>query len=418
MQGDISHYGSQQPDRDESPIRFSAPPADRLVWLNVLDRLADPLLTNLSQGRLKRVMPVETAHDTAEDRRKYSYLEALGRLMNGVAPWLQVHLPAGHEADLQKRYVDLARQAVQAAVTPGSADCLSFNEGPQSLVDAAFLAQAVIRAPEILWEQLDGATQGHFVSALKSTRSILPPFNNWLLFSGIVEAALYVMGAEWDHVRVDYALRQTEQWYKGDGMYGDGPEFRWDYYNSLVIHPLLIDILGTFHEEASGFTGDKTSAETSPWASLLGRVLARAQRHAEILEHMIGPDGSFPPIGRSLAYRFGVFHLLSQLALRHQLPASLPPAQVRCALTAVIRRMIEAPGTFDAQGWLTIGFCGHQPDIGEHYISTGSLYLCAAGLLPLGLPYQDEFWQGAPQDWTAKKLWSGQNMPPDHALEM
>ena len=58
---------------------------------------------------------------------------------------------------------------------------------------------------------------------------------------------------------------------------------------------------------------------------------------------------------------------------------------MRGALTAIIRRSIEAPGTFDADGWLRIGFCGHQPGVGETYISTGSLYLCAVGLLPLGL---------------------------------
>jgi hypothetical protein len=33
-------------------------------------------------------------------------------------------------------------------------------------------------------------------------------------------------------------------------------------------------------------------------------------------------------------------------------------AQVRVALTAVITRTIDAPGTFDAKGWLRIGLCG------------------------------------------------------------
>ena len=76
--------------------------------------------------------------------------------------------------------------------------------------------------------------------------------------------------------------------------------------------------------------------------------------------------------------------------------------------------MIEAPGTFDSAGWLTIGFAGHQPRLGERYISTGSLYLCAVGLLPLGLPTDDPFWTSPPADWTAKKIWSGQNINADH----
>ena len=83
----------------------------------------------------------------------------------------------------------------------------------------------------------------------------------------------------------------------------------------------------------------------------------------------------------------------------------------------MIRKMIEAPGTFDANGWLQIGFCGHQPALGESYVSTGSLYLCSAGLLPLGLPPMDEFWSAPPERWTAQKLWSCENLPADHAMK-
>ena len=85
-------------------------------------------------------------------------------------------------------------------------------------------------------------------------------------------------------------------------------------------------------------------------------------------------------------------------------------------MTAVIRRMIEAPGTFDADGWLTIGFAGHQPSIGESYISTGSLYLCTAGLIPLGLPATDEFWRAPAADWTSRKAWNGRDLSADHAI--
>jgi hypothetical protein len=152
------------------------------------------------------------------------------------------------------------------------------------------------------------------------------------------------------------------------------------------------------------------------WKELAARELERARRYAAIQERLIASDGSFPPFGRSIAYRFGAFHLLAQIALRRALPDGIAPAQVRAALSAVIRRSIEAPGTFDSDGWLRIGFCGHQPGIGEPYISTGSLYLCATGLLPLGLPASDEFWSAPPQPWTSAKAWTGQPFPIDHAL--
>jgi len=224
------------------------------------------------------------------------------------------------------------------------------------------------------------------------------------MFSATVEAGLKLLGAAWDRVRVDYALRQHEQWYKGDGTYGDGPSFHWDYYNSFVIQPMLLDVVKA--------CGDDSQA----WSDMRARVLDRARRYGAILERLVGPDGTFPPIGRSLAYRCGAFHLLAALSLSDQLPDALPPAQARAALAAVIRRTLDAPGTFDANGWLTIGFAGHQPGIGERYISTGSLYLCAVAFLPLGLAADHAFWTGPDMRTTAMRAWNGQEFTIDHAI--
>lgn len=240
--------------------------------------------------------------------------------------------------------------------------------------------------------------------ALKSTRTRKPAFNNWLLFSAMIETALFLMGEEdWDMMRIDFALKQHEQWYVGDGIYKDGPEFHMDYYNSYVIHPMIVDII------------DHIGNQSGDWEGIKEQILKRAVRYATILERMISPEGTFPVIGRSIAYRFGAFQHLAQMALQHRLDETLEPAGVRCALTAVIRRSIEAPGTFDENGWLQIGLSGHQPELGEKYISTGSLYLCATVFLPLGLSEDDPFWQGA-AEWTSRKVWSGGHIVIDHAL--
>lgn len=375
---------------------------DRGAWLAVLRRLADPVLNNLAGETLKLRMPVEQA--PGANREGVTHLEAFGRLIAGIAPWLDLPADGTDEGRLRARYADLARRAMDRAVDPASKDFLNFTRGGQPLVDAAFLAQGVLRAPGTLNEGLEAATRRNLVTALESTRAILPGFNNWLLFSATVEAALARLGAPWDRMRVDYAVRQHEQWYKGDGVYGDGPEFHWDYYNSFVIHPMLLDVLAVFR------------GQTPAWKEIAARAEPRAGRYAAVLERLIAPDGSFPPIGRSLAYRCGAFQLLAQMALRRALPEGVSPAQVRGALGAVIRKTMEAPGTFDGDGWLRLGFCGHQPGIAERYISTGSLYLCAVALLPLGLPPDDEFWSAAPQPWTAARAWSGQPFPIDHAL--
>jgi hypothetical protein len=98
------------------------------------------------------------------------------------------------------------------------------------------------------------------------------------------------------------------------------------------------------------------------------------------------------------------------------LPEGVEPQQVRAALLTVIRNQIEAKGTFDDKGWLKIGFYGSQLQLGEQYISTGSLYLCSEAFLILGLSSEDDFWKGPDREWTQKRIWSGKDIPIDHAI--
>src|SRR5262245_37869290 len=389
--------------------RFSAPliqpalvPSEREAWWRMLSRVADPVLTNLAQRTLRANMPIEQADGA--DRRAVTHLEAFGRLLAGMAPWLELSTVAGAEEQMHSRYRTLARQALANAVDPTSPDVMNFTRESQPLVDAAFLAQGLLRAPNALARTLDQTTRGRLIDALASTRAITPGFSNWLMFSVMVEAGLKLLGAPWDRLRVDYALRQHEQWYKGDGTYGDGPNFHWYYYNSFVIQPMLLDVLAL------------CGSESPAWEGMRAHVVERAQRYGAILERLVAPDGSFPAIGRSLAYRCGAFHLLAALALNNQCPDGLPPAQARAALSAVIRRTLDAPETFDRNGWLTIGLAGHQSGMGERYISTGSLYLCAVACLPLGLAADHPFWSGPDTPTTGVRAWSGQSFPIDHAL--
>ena len=376
---------------------------DRASWLARVDRTFGPVLRALAAGQLRATMPVETVPG-ATGRDAVTHLEAVGRALMGLAPWLA--LPAASDAEGRQRaaLVGLIREGLDQAVRPDGPDRLNFNQGSQPLVDAAFLAQAFLRAPS-LWQSLGELTRSRLLDAFRSARVILPGFNNWLLFAATVEAFLKKAGdTTWDRMRIDYALRQHEQWYKGDGIYGDGPQFHFDYYNAFVIQPMLVDVL------------DACADDRPAWQAMRQPVLTRARRYAAIQERLIAPDGSYPPVGRSLAYRCGAFQGLAHAALRHDLPADVTPGQARSALGAVIARTLDAPGTYDSKGWLTLGLCGHQPGVAETYISTGSLYLCSAAFLPLGLPATDPFWTDAPRDWTARRAFSGQAIPIDHAL--
>src|SRR5262249_12951742 len=160
--------------------------------IDVLRRLADPVLGNLANGTLKARMPVEQAGGS--NRKSVTHLEAVGRLIAGIAPWLELAAAETPEGRLRLEYAALARRAISRAAHPSSTDFLNFARDRQPLVDAAFLAQGILRAPRTLGAGFDPATRRQLVAALQSTRAITPGFNNWVLFSAMVEACLKVLG--------------------------------------------------------------------------------------------------------------------------------------------------------------------------------------------------------------------------------
>ena len=112
------------------------------------------------------------------------------------------------------------------------------------------------------------------------------------------------------------------------------------------------------------------------------------------------------------------------MAWYQTLPKELSNGQVRAALTQVLHRMFDQQDrsallldsfkNFNEGGYLTIGFCGHQPETADWYTNNGSLYMTSLAFMPLGLPANHPFWTDAPQPWTQVKAWGGQPFPKDH----
>ncbi|OLY90664.1 hypothetical protein SAMN05444008_101319 [Cnuella takakiae] len=380
---------------------------DRQLWLRYLDKVARPVFSNLAADNLKANMPVQLAPkvDNAQSRTSVSYLEAFGRTLSGIGPWLNNEGGGKEEVALRNQYRQWALQALANAVNPAAKDYLQWNGG-QPLVDASFLAFGLVRCPW-LWDHADSSVKAGVVTAFKQTRATVPAYTNWILFSGMIEAFFCRYGYEYDVVRIEFAVREfAHHWYVGDGLFSDGMNFAMDYYNSIVIHPYLASIVDIINGKTRRFGW---------FAPHLDKI---NKRYAEIQERSINTDGSFPVFGRSIAYRSGVFHHLADMALRNKLPESLSPAAVRSALAAVLQKTLGAPKTFNERGWLNIGLHGAQPGLGEPYITTGSLYLAAHIFLPLGLPDTDPFWAAPAAPWTAVKVWNGEDIPADHAVEV
>lgn len=380
--------------------------SDRKFWLSQLDKIAKPMMRSLAHDSLRINMPttVSIHIDNAEHRRKVQYVEVLGRVLSGIAPWLQLEGGNAEEVALRNQYRRWALQGIKNAVDSSAKDFMQFNIGGQQLVDASYIALAFHRAPW-LWKNLDSVSKVRMVASFRTTRQFKPVFSNWLLFSAMTEAFFAENGYDWDPMRVDYAMQQLEEWYRGDGMYSDGAKYAFDYYNSFVIHPYLSAISEIINKKNNSY---KDFGE---------KIDKRNERYAIIQERLINTDGTYPATGRSIIYRGAAFQHLADMALRKKLPAQLSPASIRCALTAVIRKTLESPTTFTKEGWLTIGLYGSQPNLGDFYNNSGSPYICTNIFLPLGLPETDPFWANPPEQWSAQKIWSGQDFKNDHSAD-
>lgn len=375
--------------------------SDRSEWVELLCRIATPVLEPMSRGELQRTMKVEYSPTWDNRDKRVAYMEAFGRLIAGISPWLALPDDGTAEGVLRTRMKDWALKSYANAVDPSSPDRLYWEGPSQTLVDAAYIAQSFLRAPS-LWQSLDKVTQQRYISEFKNLRRISPAYNNWILFRAIIEAFLLTVGEQVDGFALKVACEKTAEWYLSDGWYSDGPEFSLDYYNAYVIHPMLIDVL-----EAIEAKGIYTSLKSE-------LAIRRMQRFNVLIERLISPEASFPAIGRSATYRMGAFQSLALAAWKYGLPKPLTSGQVRHALTSVMKRMFAVEGNFSKEGYLQLGMVGHQPNIADYYTNSGSLYMTALVFLPLGLPADAPFWTEPAEDWTQRRVWSGRPFAKDY----
>lgn len=442
--------------------RKTAPaPTDREVWTALLYRMAQPVLEPMSEGRLQQTMTYENGNleisPTWDGRnKKVTYMEAFGRLMAGLAPWLSLPDDDTAEGTLRKQTRQWALQAYRHAVDPSSPDYLGWGSGGQTLVDAAYVVESFHRGYEALWLPLDTDTKLRYIHELQQLHRYDPPYQNWFLFCGMEESFLLkasydpavrealkdkehirALGLQitepiYDAFRIKTAVNKAEEWYQGDGWYSDGPSFAFDYYNSYVIHPMYTECLEMVcdvqpHNSYLVRSLDQNYRNLGP-TERLAEARKRMQKYSCILERLVSPEGTYPVFGRSIPYRLAVFQPLAMLAWQKRLPEQLPEGQVRAMLTAVMKRMYkgdlqqlfgekpsaDAPTNFNAGGFLTIGFVGSHPNVADTYTNNGSLYMTSLAFLPLGLPADDPFWTAPAQSWTSKRAWEGEDFPKDH----
>ncbi len=382
---------------------------DREYWCQQAYKMAQPVLENMAKGELQKNMQLEVSPNWDGRNKKVAYMETFGRLMAGIAPWLSLPDDDTPEGAQRKQLRQWALAAYKNAVDPESPDYLAWRGHGQALVDAAYVAESLIRGYDALWMPLDEVTKQRYLEEFKQLRRVEPPYTNWFLFSSTIESFIAkAFGTkEYDDFRVMMPIRKTEEWYVGDGWYADGPVFAFDYYTSYVFHAMYLETLQNMIDA-------KQNGTRLDYKKYYDRELKRAQKFSIVLERFISPEGTFPVIGRSTPYRLAALQPLALLAWYQKLPSDLSNGQVRAALTKTMHRMFDQQNNYNEGGFLTIGFCGSQPGTADWYTNNGSLYMTSLSFMPLGLPADHDFWTCEPQPWTQVKAWGGQPFPKDH----
>ena len=376
---------------------------DRQVWADLCYKISQPVLENMSKGNFQKDFPLELSPTWDGRDTKVAYLETFARLMAGISPWLALPDDGTPEGKQRKQLHEWAIQAYKNAVDPNSPDKITWlTNTSQPLCDASYLVESFMRAPEATWGQLDEVTKKRYIEGLKSLRTIRPAYNNWLLFRAMVEVFFMSIGEDVDEYALSVGLQKMSEWYLSDGWYSDGPEYAMDYYNSYVMHPMMVEVVEMCKKH-------KFSTPIS-----LDLAVKRMNRFNTILERFISPEGAYPAVGRSVIYRMGAFQTLAMSAWKYGLPKDLTNGSVRSALTCVMKRMFAVDGNFDDKGYLRLGFAGHQPNLANYYSNNGSLYMTSLVFMPLGLPADHPFWTAPAEPWTSQKAWSGQEFPEDY----
>ncbi|WP_440422721.1 DUF2264 domain-containing protein [Prevotella merdae] len=376
---------------------------DRQVWADLCYKISQPVLENMSKGNFQKDFPLELSPTWDGRDTKVAYLETFARLMAGISPWLALPDDGTPEGKQRKQLHEWAIQAYKNAVDPNSPDKITWlTNTSQPLCDASYLVESFMRAPEATWGQLDEVTKKRYIEGLKSLRTIRPAYNNWLLFRAMVEVFFMSIGEDVDEYALSVGLQKMSEWYLSDGWYSDGPEYAMDYYNSYVMHPMMVEVVEMCKKH-------KFSTPIS-----LELAVKRMNRFNTILERFISPEGAYPAVGRSVIYRMGAFQTLAMSAWKYGLPKDLTNGSVRSALTCVMKRMFAVDGNFDDKGYLRLGFAGHQPNLANYYSNNGSLYMTSLVFMPLGLPADHPFWTAPAEPWTSQKAWSGQEFPEDY----
>ena len=125
---------------------------DRIFWVDTMQKITYPVLSNLRKGSLRKNMPYISK---SSEGQKTSSFEAFSRVFNGIAPWLELGRDNTDEGRLREKYIGMTFKALENAINPNSEDYMFVDGNNKKILsETAIFAQGLLRSKNQIWLNL------------------------------------------------------------------------------------------------------------------------------------------------------------------------------------------------------------------------------------------------------------------------
>ncbi|WP_111560268.1 DUF2264 domain-containing protein [Paracoccus sediminilitoris] len=277
----------------------------------------------------------------------------------------------------ERAHWPLLRQALSEGVDPAHPNYWGpVHDYSQRAVEMAAIGMMLMLLPEEGWYPLEDSDKHNLVAWIDGIQRVELVDNNWLFFAILVQEGLRRIGKAdlVDETLQERYLARIEEWYLGDGWYGDGPELPIDHYNGFAMHFYALLYVQ--------YGADADSARCR-------RFRQRAGLFAVEFAQWFAESGETVMVGRSLIYRFATAAFWGIAATAEQDQLSI--GAIKGIWARQIRSWRNLP-IFTSDGLLTRGYSYPNLIMSEEYNSPTSPYWAMKAFFPLAFSEHSDFW--------------------------
>ena len=300
-----------------------------------------------------------------------SSLEGVARPLWGLIP-----LTVGSGDD--RGWWSLMRRVISEGTDPDHPDYWGpTGSHSQHSVEMAAFGVLLMTVPETAWVPFSEREKDNLLRWLEDIQHVTLVDNNWLFFAVLVQEGLRKIGRADlidEELQAQY-IQRINDWYLGDGWYGDGPTLPVDHYGAFAIHFYALLYVH--------FAKD-------PKPALVKAFRERASAFLVPFSYWFAETGEGLMVGRSLTYRFAMAAFWGMAAVCEL--EGMRPGQIKGIWARQIRSWRDKP-FFTADGLMTRGYYYPNFIMCEDYNSPTSPYWAMKAFMPLALSEDSAFWQ-------------------------